>query len=177
MPKVMKTITVLSFVLTITASLLFRFFSEDIFLTLAITCGTTFYHLGIRLLVGFLYNVGMKNHAEYTKKWYQPWPWESKLYKFLKVSVWKNKMPTYDLFSFSRKNYTWDEIAQVMCQSELIHETNIVLSFVPLVASNWFGSFPVFLITSVCGALFDLLFVIMQRYNRPRVIKIALRKR
>lgn len=33
--------------------------------------GTTAYHLGMRLLVGLLYNLIMKNQADYTKKWYQ----------------------------------------------------------------------------------------------------------
>ena len=75
--------------------------------------------------------------------------------------------------AFSVRNHTWDEIAQTMCQSELVHETNMILSFIPLTASKWFGSFYVFLITSVGGAVFDLLFVIMQRYNRARITKIA----
>ncbi len=48
MPKVMKFVTVLSFVATIITIILFHFFNEDIYLTLAITFGTTFYHLGIR---------------------------------------------------------------------------------------------------------------------------------
>lgn len=78
---------------------------------------------------------------------------------------------------FSIQNHSWDEIAQAMCQAELVHETNMVLSFLPMIAVKWFGSFGVFLITSVCGAAFDLVFVIIQRYNRPRVVKLALRKR
>ncbi len=86
-------------------------------------------------------------------------------------------MPTYNPQSFSNKKHTWNEIAQAMCQSELVHETNVIFSFVPIIATKWFGSFYVFFITSICGAIFDLIFVIMQRYNRPRVIKIALRKR
>ena len=177
MPKVMKAAAILSLILTIAASWLFRCLNQELFLTLAITFGTTFYHLGIRLLIGFLYNLGMKNHADYTKKWYQPRPWEGKLYKVLRVKAWKDKMPTYRSSLFSRKDHTWDEIAQAMCQSELVHETNMLLSFLPVIASKWFGSFSVFLITSICGAIFDLLFVIMQRYNRPRVIKIAVGKR
>ncbi len=177
MPKAMNLITILSFMAAVITSILFYCFDKDICLTLAITFGTTFYHLGIRLFVGMLYNIGMKNRADYTKKWYQIHPWENKLYHFLNVKAWKDKMPTYHPETFSYKKHTWDEIAQAMCQSELVHETNIILSFVPLTASVWFGSFYVFLITSVCGAVFDLLFVIMQRYNRARVIKIALKKR
>ena len=63
------------------------------------------------------------------------------------------------------------------CQSELVHETNIILSFVPLAASLCFGSFWVFFITSLCSAVFDLLFVMMQRYNRPRIVSMILRQR
>lgn len=172
MSKVLKSITVFTFLITGIALVLFYCFHKDIYLTLAITFGTTFYHLGIRLLIGFLYSVGMKNQADYTKKWYQIHPWESGLYRFLKVKSWKNKVPTYDAQSFSNKKHTWSEIAQAMCQSELVHETNMILSFLPVIAAKWFGSFYVFLITSVCGALFDLIFVIIQRYNRARVLKI-----
>ncbi len=177
MPKVMKFVTVLSFAATIITIILFLSFNEDIYLTLAVTFGTIFYHLGIMLFVGTLYNVGMRNRADYTKKWYQIRSWENRLYQILNVKAWKDKMPTFNPEVFSCKKYSWDEIAQAMCQSELVHETNVILSFVPLIASKWFGSFYVFLITSVCGAVFDFIFVIMQRYNRTRVIKIVLRKR
>ena len=177
MPKLMKMITAFSFIATILSIILFCRFNKSIYLTLAVTFGTVSYHLGIRLLVGLFYNTIMKNHADYTKKWYQIHSWENKLYQLLKVKTWKDRMPSYNPEIFSNKKHTWDEIAQSMCQSELVHETNIILSFVPLIASIYFGSFCVFLITSVCGAVFDLLFVIMQRYNRPRIVKIALRQK
>lgn len=176
MPKLIKLITIFCFAATIFTTILYFYFHGDGYLTLAITFGTTTYHLGMRLLVGLFYNVGMNNQADYTKKWYQIHSWESKLYQFLKVKTWKGKMPTYNPEIFSIKNHTWDEIAQAMCQSELVHETSMILSFIPLIASKWFGSFYVFLITSVCAAMFDLLFVIMQRYNRARVMKIVSKK-
>lgn len=177
MSKTMKLITVLSFSITAVTAILYYCFNVDIYLTLAVTFGTTSYHLGIRLFVGMLYNAGMKNRADYTKNWYQIRSWESRLYKFLNVKQWKDKMPTYNPETFSIKEHTWSEIAQAMCQSELVHETNIILSFVPVTACRWFDSFYVFFITSICGAIFDLLFVIIQRYNRARVVKIALRKK
>lgn len=64
-----------------------------------------------------------------------------------------------------------------MCQSESNHETNILVSFFPVFASIWVGSFSVFLVTSIAGAGYDLLFVILQRYNRDRVLKTIKRKR
>ena len=99
---------------------------------LTVTFGTITYHLGMRLLIGLLYSIGMKNRTDYTKKWYQIHSWESRLYQFLRVKKWKARMPAYRPDTFSNKKHTWDEIAQAMCQSELVHETNIVFSFVPL---------------------------------------------
>ncbi len=176
MAKTMKPAAIICFAAAVATSLLYYFFSAGIFLTLAITFGTTAYHLGMRLIVGQIFNNTMKNRADYTRKWYQLRPWENKLYRFLKVKAWKDKMPTYYPNTFSPKKHTWSEIAQAMCQSELVHEVNIILSFVPIIATVWFGSFFVFLITSIGGAVFDLIFVVMQRYNRARVIKIALRQ-
>lgn len=174
---VMGTATTFCFISAAVTSILFFYFNRDIYQTLAITFGTTAYHLGIRLLVGFLYNIIMKNQADYTKKWFQVRSWEYSLYQYLKVKSWKNKMPTYNPEFFSAKNHTLHEIAQAMCQSELVHETNMILSFLPLIAVKWFGSFYVFFITSICGAIFDLVFVIIQRYNRARIVKLLGRPR
>ena len=172
-PKALKSMTVLSFSLSLLASLLFVRFRLEPCLTLAITFGTLFYHLAIRLCVGLLFQARMQNRADYRKKWYQLRPWEAKLYALLHVKAWKGKMPTYNAAAFSPKEHSWDEIAQAMCQAELVHEANMLLSFLPVLASRWFGAFYVFLATSLCGAAFDLAFVIMQRYNRARILKIA----
>jgi hypothetical protein len=80
--------------------------------------------------------------------------------------------PTFEPNVFNPKLHTWDEIAQAMCQAELVHETIVILSFVPVAFSAVFGAFWVFLITSLCAAAFDLMFVIIQRYNRPRIIRL-----
>ena len=117
-------------------------------------------------------NLVMKNKADYTKKWYQVSATEMKLYQKLKVKQWKNKMPTYDKDTFDISKHSWDEIIQATCQSELVHEINVVISFVPIIASVWFGAFWVFFITSLLSAMFDLLFVFMQRFNRARILKI-----
>lgn len=145
--------------------------------TLLITFGTTFYHFAMRLLVGWVFDRRMGNRAEYTKRWYQPRSWEPRLYETLRVKNWKDKLPSYDPTLFSPKVHTWDEIAQAMCQAELVHEACAVLSFLPLFAAVRFGAFPVFFLTSLCGAALDLIFVVMQRYNRPRVVRIAQKRR
>ena len=153
-------------------AVLFVNFEADILFSLAITFGTIAYHFAMRLLVGGIVNMIMDNKADYNKKWYQLRPFEEKLYKKLKVKNWKKKMPTYEPELFDVKKHTFDEIAQAMCQAEVVHEVIAVLSFLPLFTVPVFGSFTVFLITSVLAACLDTSFVMMQRYNRPRIIKL-----
>lgn len=172
----MKRTAVISLVLTVFICLLYTYIENDIVFSLAITFGTIAYHFIIRLVVGYLFDYNMKNHADYTKKWYQVSDAEMKLYQKLKVKKWKNKMPTYDMDVFDVSKHSWDEIIQATCQSELVHETNVILSFLPIFASIWFGAFWVFLVTSVLSAIFDLMFVFMQRFNRARILKMRMKK-
>ena len=140
---------------------------------LAITAGTFAYHLLMRLAVGLVFDKALNNHVDYRRGWFRLRSFEPRLYGWLRVAQWKTGMPTYDPEAFDRHKHTWDEIAQAMCQAELVHEVIVVLSFMPLVASIWLGEMPVFLITSLLAAGFDLMFVVMQRYNRPRILKIV----
>ena len=175
MAKMMKRISIITFLMTLVFLLMYYVTNIRLFFSLTITSGTIAYHFIIRLIVGVLVDRKMKNKADYTKKWYQVSDSEQKLYQKLRVKKWKNKMPTYDKDVFDTSKHSWDEIIQAMCQSELVHEINIVFSLLPIVASVWFGSFVVFLITSILGAMFDLMFVMMQRYNRSRILKMKSR--
>lgn len=143
------------------------------FLPLAITAGTFCYHLTMRLAAGWTVDHVMKNHADYTRRWYQPRTFEERLYQLLRVHAWKRIMPTYDPALFTVRNRVFDKLCQVMCQAEVVHECIIPLSFLPLLAALHFGTFPAFLITSVLAALVDSAFVILQRYNRPRIVMLA----
>ena len=125
-----------------------------------------------RLLVGLAFNTGMQNRANYTSRRYQVSRREMAVYEKLKVKRWKRGMPTYDPSLFDPRTHTWGEIVQATCQAELVHETIAVLSFLPIAAGVRFGAYPGFIITSVLAAACDMAFVIMQRYNRPRLIKL-----
>ena len=162
----------ISLLLTIILSAWYNCTSNKILLSFAITFGTIAYHLVMRLLAGLVFNLTMNNKADYKKRWYQVSRWEMSLYENLKVKKWKGKMPTYETSLFNPKKYTWEEIIQAMCQAELVHETIAVLSFLPILAGIWLGDFLVFIITSIIAAMVDMSFVIMQRYNRQRMMKV-----
>lgn len=172
MKKAVLTITILSVLCTAVCFWLYETSENKVILAAAITLGTTAYHFLMRLGVAFLFNKAMNNRADYTKGWYQCRAWEKKLYDRLNVKHWKGAMPAYDPSLFDHRKHSWDEIAQATCQAELVHETIILLSFVPIVFSIWFGSIMVFIITSVIAALFDMIFVIIQRYNRPKLLRL-----
>ena len=84
-----------SVALTILFVILYRSMHSGTWYSLAITFGTISYHLVMRLAVGHVYNICMKNRADYQKRWYRPKGFESKLYEVLRVKNWKEKMPTY----------------------------------------------------------------------------------
>ena len=161
---------------TVLLSALYRKTAYEVFLPLAITFGTTSYHVVMRLLVGLAFHIVMRNQADCKKRWYQVGKHEMAVYEKLKIKNWKRRMPTYDRTLFDPQVHTWEEIAQAMCQAELIHETTVLLSFLPIAEGIWFGAYPVFIVTSVLAAGCDMLFVMMQRYNRRRIMKLMTRK-
>lgn len=172
MIKFLKAVPVVFLTGTIAAAVFYRRTSSGIWLTLAITFGTTAYHFIMRWLVALVCNSIMHNRADYRKRWYQVGEAEKRFYEKLRVKKWKKCMPTYNPNLFDPKQRSWDEIAQATCQAELGHETITVLSFVPILAGHWLGGYPAFIITSVLAAMFDMMFVMMQRYNRQRILKL-----
>lgn len=145
---------------------------NSVCLTLAITFGTTLYHFAMRLLVGKI----VPNNFNYKHFWFRQKRFEEKFYKLLGVKRWKDKMPSYNPRSYMTKFNSLNELIATMCRNEVIHEVIAVLSFFPIAFSSLFGAEAVFIITSIFGCLFDLIFVIMQRYNRPRVVRLMQRQ-
>ncbi len=144
--------------------------------TVAISLGVTSYHFLMRLLVGFFWNCALHNRADRDIWWFRERKFEPRLYKLLRVKRWKDRMPTFESGFFDIRQRSLPEMIGATCQAELVHETIIVLSFLPIILSTRFGVLPVFVITSVVSALIDTVFVIIQRYNRPRLVALAERK-
>lgn len=170
-----KTIKILSIVvvaLTILFALIYQQNLNAVILSLAITFGTISYHFLMRLAVGYVVNGIFHNRFNYNRKWFREKKFEKRLYEVLRVKKWKDKMPTFAPEMLDLKLHTWEEIAEAMCQSEVVHSIIVVLCFVPILATLIWGTFWVFFITSILSAGVESLFVIMQRYNRPRVIRM-----
>lgn len=144
--------------------------------TVAISLGITLYHFSMRLAVGSLIDLMLRNEVDYHCAWFQAQPFEPKLYALVHVRDWKGLMPTFDADLFDLRTKSLESIVKATCQAELVHEVIIMFSFVPILLGFAFGAWNVLIATSALAALIDLMFVMIQRYNRPRLILLMERR-
>ena len=173
MKKVMYTASILSVLCLIASIVAYESLGDSIYLTLAITAGTISYHLLIRLAVGHTVDAIMKNRANLSARWFTPKRFETKLYRALGVKHWKGRLPPYSPETFDISLHSYREIAMATCQAEIVHEIIAILSLLPILAIIPFGTPIVFVLTSVLPMLYDLCFVMIQRFNRPRLLRLS----
>ena len=172
MAAIVKKCALFSVLLMTAFTGIYQFYSNAVVLALAVTAGTTAYHFCMRLVVGTVVNQLPGNWRDWHHFWYQPCVFEAPLYRFLRVKKWKKHMPTYVPEQFDLKTHSADALLQAGCQAEVVHEVIMVCSFFPLFFIRFFGAAPVFILTSAAAALFDSTFVIIQRFNRPRLVRL-----
>lgn len=150
------------------------------FVALTITFATILYHFAVRLAVGAAVDRLTANGVNYRLSWFGQSRAEQKLFRLLRVRSWKLKLPTYTPEKFSLRDNTPEQVVGNMCAAEIIHEINIIASLVPVALSIAVpflrSTLPVFILTSAGAGLFDLLFVIIQRFYRPRMMKLIQRR-
>ncbi len=141
--------------------------------TVFVTLLTCFTHITIRFIFANWIYIFLAGFVKDDNWWFKERPFEKSLYKILRVKKWKNKLPTWQDGDFNIKEADRSVIIANMNKAEFYHEICMILSFIPLLYAIPFGKFWIFLITSAGGALFDFLFVMIQRYNKPRMRKSA----
>lgn len=172
MRKAMLILTPVFLALTLSFCFLYRFTENVVFYSLFVTFFTFSYHFVMRLAVGLISRIFPKKFIVPDNKWFSPKKCERKIYKFLNVKKWKEHIPAYYPEAFSLEKYSLEQISKTMCGAELTHEIIVVFSFVPILFSLEFGEPLVFVVTSFLAAAVDSVFIIVQRYNRPRILKL-----
>ncbi len=175
MRKILYSFTIIAILFFAVFYVIFKLTQNELCQILYITFMTFSYHFLMRLAVGLGFGKVRKRDFDYNSKWFQPKGFEKNLYKKLKVKKWKAHVPAWSPESFETKHNTMPEIAAAMCNAEVVHEIIIILSFVPILFSIEYGVPAVFIITSIIAAAVDAVFVIVQRYNRPRIVKLISR--
>ncbi len=107
------------------------------------------------------------------------WENDGKIYEKLKIKKWKTKVPDLSkIFKYmvpkrvvsynDAKSSDFENLAKETCVAELIHAINCVISFfVIFIAKNIVG-----VISYVLYVLGNLPFILIQRYNRPRLLRV-----
>lgn len=134
-----------------------------------VTCFTTIYHLSMRLVMGVVSNIFRVNHNQW---WFREKNFEAGMYKLLRVKNWKGKALTFRPDLYDTKNRTLTQIADTTAKSELDHWINVLISVSTLCFALIWGQLWIFALTAFFAALFDSQFILIQRYNRPRLVKL-----
>jgi len=144
--------------------------ASDVVLWVGITTFTIMYHFWVRIILGNVSKL-FRKHIRYDQWWFKEHKFEKGLYKFLRVKKWKDKTFTYNPRDFDIKNKPLDEIANIMAKSEVDHWINECISLSTLLFIIPWGHPVIFIIQAIAAMIFDSQFIIIQRYNRPRIIK------
>lgn len=180
MSSTKKTIYIVS---TMSLIFMFTFFKlfvdnhNDVCLFLGILFMTLSYHLIIRLVIGTFCDGALEDGIDPDNHWFADSDAEQALYRVIAVKTWKDKIPLPDAWKFSIKRRSLEDIIMESCRTEIVHEIGTIASLFAVLLTIPFGYLWFFILTSVIGGLFDLGFVIVQRYNRPRLMRTAAKKR
>lgn len=136
---------------------------------------TIMYHFWVRIILGNVSKL-FRKHIRYDQWWFKEHKFEKHLYKFLRVKKWKDKTFTYNPGDFDVKNKPLDEIANIMAKSEVDHWINEAISLSTMLFGLIWGHPWLFIVSAIAAMIFDSQFIIIQRYNRPRILKLLERK-
>ena len=148
-------------------------FTNSILLWVGVTAFTVTYHLWMRIILG---NVTKLFSIRYTHPWFAQHPVEPTLYRLLRVKRWKDKVLTYNPELFSLTDYTLDEVANTMAKAETDHWVNQLISLSTILFGLIWGEVWIFALTALFAMAFDGQFIVIQRYNRPRILRIMAKK-
>ncbi len=143
--------------------------ATDVVLWCGIVSFMILYHFGLRILFGEITKHIKINchHPFFARK-----PFEARIYRCLRVRLWKDRVLTFDPAAFDLKSHSLHEIATTMAKSELDHWINEIISLTSILFSLIWGEFPIFFLTALGAMIFDMQFILVQRYNRPIALRV-----
>ena len=136
-----------------------------------ITTFTILYHFWGRIILGNISKL-FKRFISYKSWWFREKGFERKLYDILCVKKWKKHAFTYNPEQFDVKENSIEELLATMTKAEFDHWLNELISISTMFFGLIWGQTWIFVVTAIAAMIFDAQFIVIQRYNRPRVIKV-----
>ncbi|MBR3882991.1 MAG: hypothetical protein IKJ36_07015 [Clostridia bacterium] len=146
-------------------------FVSEIVLWIGITSFTILYHFWGRIILGNVSKI-FRKFINYKSWWFRERDFEKGLYEKLKVKKWKKNALTYNPEQFDLKENSIEKILQTTAKSEVDHWINELVSISTMFFGLLWGQTWIFVITALAAMIFDAQFIVIQRYNRPRLLKV-----
>lgn len=146
-------------------------YESTVILWIGIVSFTIMYHFWLRIIMGNVTKI-FKDKINYTRWWFKEREFEKKLYKLIRVKKWKDRALTYNPELFDLKERSLEEIAHAMTKAELDHWINELISLSTIFFGFIWGQLWIFVVSAIVAMIFDSQFIIIQRYNRPRVVRL-----
>jgi len=150
------------------------FTDSRIVLWVGVASFTILYHFWLRIIMG---SVTRRFPIRYTAWWFKERHFERRLYKLLRVRKWKGKVLTYDPGAFSLKQHSYEEVANAMAKAETDHWINELISLSTMFFPLLWGAPWLFISTGIVGMLFDMQFILVQRFHRPIIVRVIDKER
>lgn len=144
---------------------------RDFAVTVRVFLSVLLYHVAVRVIWGFIVGRVPLERFHPEKKLYQSRSYEKALFEKAKVRNWKDRLPVAHPKLWDIDSCDMRDIVKAGCQAEMDHFGNIVLSLITLFFAFDLRSFSMLLFTALGACAFDLAFVMIQRYNRPRFLR------
>lgn len=149
---------------------------SKIVLWIGIVAFTIMYHFWVRIIMGNVLKL-FKKKITYKQWFFREKKFEKKIYDMIHVKSWKDKVLTYAPAEFDLKENSLEVVANNMAKAELDHWINSLISISTISFGLIFEViFSPFVISAICAMIFETQFIILQRYNRPRVVKLIERE-
>ncbi len=166
-PSIMFGAMVLCIALTV---LLWRYNAllRDIFFAMSLQLVLT--HLAAPVIF-----LTFKMKFNYKNAWFRERSFENKLYETIKIRKLKSKMPIYAPSMYKISRDSAEKTIMYTCHAEVVHELSALLGALCILMFLLGINVAVLTIVSIVAVAVHLFFAMIQRYNRPRLIRILRR--
>lgn len=174
--KNLGTWTIILFVVTLLVLLAYYDHVNTFLYVVTALIGFAFYHVAIRLAISWVVAYMPEDYFNWRTRYYRRKPFEKKFYKKIRVADWESYLPHYMASDFQLKDdaSNAEEVLFAMCEDEMIHTINAIFSLLSIVIApivfHGLGLFIAFLVLGLLLTIYELAFVVSQRYDRRWLI-------
>lgn len=171
-PIIMVMIMIITIICTALSAYMYIQMTYELLLYISVILGSVSAHFIIMHVSAPFVFIIFRKKFNYSSFWFAPKKFEKNLYKILRVKELKTMVPAYESDEYSLKSHIAEEVIMNMCHAEVVHEVISITSYLPIIYGLVISHWGVLILTSFVFSCCHLIFVMIQRYNRPRIVRL-----